>query len=411
MKKLPRALLAGLLIFILGLITLRSINQSVRAAAARQPDTQAQTSQPLVIAHPAPAAASLSLVYAETVPESNETTLWRAPADQLSQKIALAVITHKQGYPPIGAVSPNGSKIALLVIPPSADERTARTGSGEIWTLNSDGTGLTHAAVRAGWLEQWSPDSQWIVYSRLTPLATPADPQVPFRTEFYRAQTDGSTGSLLLSDDSSYAVIGLGWSADGEYLVARGDTRGYWQISAHDPENGHIRQNWQLPGISNLREITLSPDGSRVLVENLIDGQDTLRVIDLQASSVQAQSNLTSAAMPDELPVAPFQALWRGVGDLWLYHQPRSGQGASAGLAGAENDAILPDAITTTDEFLLPVSWSPNESWLLWKMYPYNSTNLYLQRSDSSALTQILAAQPGNWLTPFGWIAVERSSQ
>jgi len=416
MKTKLRGVIAGLLLFGLGIFVASRFFTPRPAAAS--PDAMASTTLPPALPLVAALDASnaqpggLSLIFGETAPESNQTTLYRVQVEQPAYKRTLASITHRVGYPPLGVVSPDGSRIALLVIPPDADERAARTGSGEIWTLDTTGGSLTRAAFRAGWLEEWSPDSVWIVYSRLIPLAAPRDPQIPFRSEFYRVRADGSTGNILLSDDSSYALNGLGWSADGEYLVAREDMSGVWTITAQDAASGQTVRTWNLPNTTLIRSISLSPDGTRVLIEDLAGDQQTLLSIDLDASKIQAQGvSLNSAGFSEALPVAPLQPVWRGDQDVWVYHLPINGTLASAGIAGMVNSAGLPQLPTAPGEYLLPEAWSPDGGWLLWQLYPRSDTELFLQKDSASTLTRIQPDQPGNWLRAFGWVTANGGGQ
>ena len=161
---------------------------------------------------PYQASNSPALVVVETVPDAQQSDIYRVDPANLSQRVLLAQASHLRGYPPEGRLSPDGNHLAILIIPPTASEQAARTSGGNLWV--ADSSGLRQAAVQVGFLAAWSPDNDALLYGRLIPLADPLHPEVPYRTEIYRMDAATLESTLLLADSDAYGVQVLGWSAD-----------------------------------------------------------------------------------------------------------------------------------------------------------------------------------------------------
>ena len=74
--------------------------------------------EPVVLFSPAiPQASDALLLYAETVPAQDLTTIWLASPAKLNGRVKFAAVRHLPGYPPKGSISPDGRQVALLVIP------------------------------------------------------------------------------------------------------------------------------------------------------------------------------------------------------------------------------------------------------------------------------------------------------
>lgn len=353
------------------------------------------------------------LVYSETVPNSNQSTLWMASVPDLNLRTLLATISHRLGYPPRGSVSPDGKLIAIFIVPPDAGETAARTNGGEIWVIHSDGSGLKRLASQAGFLAPWSHDSRWIAYGRLDPLTQVSDPQVLFRTEIWRVNILDSSTNLLLSDSQSYGVQPLGGSAaDDSFHIAQLSVEGQWAIRSVDPSNGAVLNTLRLPVAGLVRSLNLSSDGQQILIESVQNGTDTLSLFNLAAKDLQLQALavLASAPMPDQNPISPVAALWSSKTDhLWLYQSPQPGASPQARVLSAQNQSttllqVEPLLSQSPGTVLLPASWSPDEQWFIWRQYPHPSSTAFLQSSGLGQLTPIPLEQPGDWIGLFGWV-------
>ncbi len=354
---------------------------------------------------------STHLLYAETHPTSTESTLWAAPVDDLSAPRALANVSHRVGYPPVGSVSPDGRWVAIFIIPPGADERSARLDGGELWLAASDGSQLERLAAGVGQIGPWSPDSSAVSWSRLVELEEPRDEQVPFRTEVYRSALDGSPPALLLANESAYGVIPLGWSADGgRYLAALIGMDGGWTAYAYEPASGESAEQWPLPITGLVRDMQFSPSAGKILVEEAVDGEDRLMIIPLgRDDSLQAQAAIASQPFDDSMTTSPVSGMWSASGErVWVASAPAEGTQVSAqvmalGPNGAETVRAQP-ARAGGAAALLPESWSPDEQWFAWLAFPRPQSDVYVQRSGEDALRKVPLASPENWISVFGWL-------
>lgn len=354
---------------------------------------------------------STYLLYAETNPASTESTLWAAPVDDLSAARALANISHRVGYPPVGSVSPDGRWVAIFIIPPGVDERSARLDGGELWLATSDGSQLERLAGGVGQIGPWSPDSGAVSWSRLVELEEPRDEQIPFRTEVYRSALDGAPPSLLLADETAYGVIPLGWTADGgRYLAARIGMDGVWTAHAYATGDAESVEQWPLPITGLVRDIQLSPSGENLLVEEAVDGENRLRVLPLGGDDhVQAQAAIASQPFDDSMTASPVSGMWSTSGErVWVASAPADGAPVSAqvmalGPGGAETVQSQP-ARAGGVEVLLPESWSPDEQWFAWLAFPRPQSDVYVQRSGEDTLRKVPLSSPENWISVFGWL-------
>lgn len=357
---------------------------------------------------PAQSIPNARLIFAETVPQSAVSTVWLASAADPSERVQIASIDHAVGYPPTGAVSPSGDRVAFFITPPGEGPASARSTGSEIWLAALDGSPALLLTSGSGFFGHWSPDGVWLTFGRLTPLDQPAGGHVYYRTEIYRISAQDGASNLILTNEQDYALYPLGWAPQGDrYLVAVADITGAWRVEARDPATGDLLQTWPLPPYSLPRRFSLSPDAQSLLVEDLQSGQAVLSIFDLTGQQAQSQSILSSAPISDQRPVSPAAALWLPTGrSLWVYRQQQPDSEAVSQvlpLEAAAQSAPSPALDLPPDTLLLPESISPDAQWRSWRLYPHNYTTAYVQPAADTTLTQITPLQPGSWITHLGW--------
>ncbi len=347
----------------------------------------------------------MKIAYAETDGTTGNTTIWIANVTLATRKQLVTVI-NKVGYAIEGAVSPDGTKIAYLVISPQASEREARTDGGELWVMNSDGTDLHSIAYQVGDLAMWSPDSMKIAFSRLVALATPKNPQVPFQTELYSVRADGTGQKLLLSDDTAYGINPVGWSSDSQtFYYLEVTLQGQWSIQRIELASGLTALQAQLP-YSLIQSFQLSPNGMNLLV-TAVNSKGQRSLVNLSMDG-QRQEIIASGATGDQ-PVNQYSAIWSSDSKDLLAHIPsdavHAGGLQQVDIASNQARPLLSGGVTDGDVFFIPQSWSPDGAWLVLLQYPRLDSFVYLQTLADGSIAQLAPAQSSNWITPLGWIA------
>jgi Tol biopolymer transport system component len=157
--------------------------------------------------------------------------------------------THRQvlidGMPDAlgGSTSPDGSTIVFLRNPADTPE-----GSYGIWTMKTDGSGLTQLTPSDGVDSgpQWSPDGTQILFIRHLG-GVPGNP----RSGVFVMNADGSNLHAL-ADDPRTDYAATAWSPDGQRILV---------LSYGAPGEGYFLSVMKRDG-SDLREIYRGPCGS-----------------------------------------------------------------------------------------------------------------------------------------------------
>lgn len=359
---------------------------------------------PTVVPTPSgPLPPGLKVVYGETDGSFGTTVIWLASVTNLEWKRALATLVHKAGYGIEGAVSPNGKKIAYLIIPPGISEREARTAGGELWVMNADGTGPQRVADQVGYIAMWTSDSRALVFGRLVALENPKDPQVPFRTELYVVVADGSNPKLLLVEESAYGVQPLGWSENGQlFYYMRVTLQGRWELWGVDIHSGSMQFRASLPSEYFIQSVSLSPDGDNLLLTVLEKQHYALVALNIGRWE---QRTILKGARGDQ-PINRYAAIWSPDGqELVIHIPPEASQSARLeriNLWTEQKYTITTDPISG-EEFFVPRSWSPDGVWLFLLKYPQPQSLAYLVKSTGGSVIQIPLSTPSNWVTLLGW--------
>ena len=117
------------------------------------------------------------------------------------------------------AVSPNGAKVAF-----QCGECEGIANNPEIWTMNSDGSGMSLLVTGTNssyWSPIWSPDSSQIAYGASTPNGF----------FIYKINADGTNATQLTTGGSEENPI---WAGNGKiaYIVMSGSGSGTWVMNS-----------------------------------------------------------------------------------------------------------------------------------------------------------------------------------
>lgn len=400
----PLLLAASILLIIpLGL---RALQSSSIAAPTPSP------SLPIPATNPITQSVGLNILYSETDPQTNVTGLWSAPVLNLSARQLIASFPHQEGYPPYGRVSPDGQRLAVNNNPPGTSEQTVRANGGQLWVLNTDGTGLQKIADEVGFLSAWTPDSRGLVYGRRVPLENPTQPEVPYRTDIYLYDLQQNKSTQMILDDSAYGIQPLGWSADGgQFYSASIDLKGKWTISTWERAAQKTTQQTavNIPEGTKVRALSLSPDGKSILIEGYAQEDDVLDLLDLDSGTMQRVSKAPRASN-QAYPSA--SALWTPGGhDLLVSQLPNHSQTVRAEMVTGTAVSASPLHLQTLEagKFYIPACWSPDEQWFVLMEYPNPQSKVFLQKAGDSDPTPLPMKDSDHWVSVFGWAGLGES--
>lgn len=355
-----------------------------------------------------PLSPGLKIVYGETDGANGTTAIWLVNVtDILAERKLLATINHKAGYEVRGKVSPNGNKIAYIVVPPTTSEKSARTNGGELWIMNLDGSEPRMIANQIGYLGMWAPDSKSITVSRWIPIESSGVPVSGWRKEIYLVETEKSEIKLLVADEKSSDIQPVGWSGNEQvfYYVVRATITSAWELWAVNISNGSTYLQVSSPVETN--DIpTISPDGSWLLFTAIKDGQPTLIMLSIDGKQ---QKNIAQSTTSGE-SVSQFTGIWSANSQsILLYISPETGQQSSfeiVSLHTMEKQSFpITVSLTETEGYLALIGWSPDEKWAIAREYPTQpQSTLYIIKIDSGEMTKMPLTLPSNWLIPFGWV-------
>ncbi len=365
----PRVLIgAGLLLFVAGLLAGIFFPPNRAGAGAAAPETG---EPPLLVVKE----------YADT-----ESTLWLVDASDPARRTLWARVPHAFGWDLEGAVSPDGTRLAYLVAPPSAVD----PATDAVLLLRDRGSEQTLAkGLDLSGRLAWTADGAVLVRQ-----AVPgADGRTTYR--LLEVNTDGAARTLL-DGGTAAGLYPVGGGPDGaRYAVtmgAQGST--LWII-------GPDGQPAALPLADSVtRDWALSPDGRqlaftaqqgvrlRVAVATLPDGAGTL--------TTAAQAPPPRPALRDG-SAAP---AWHPDGSL------------SVGTFGAEANATLrlhgeaaPRVdYTPAQGFTLPVAWSADGAYLA--VRAFSGTGPGSVGQEAAAVIGpdgALQVIPGQYARVLGW--------
>lgn len=175
----------------------------------------------------------------------------------------LTTSNHFDGDP---AWSADGSRIAF---------QSDRTGYDEIWVMNADGSGQTQLTFIEGLSTDpaWSPDG--------TKIALVSDSSGD--DEIFVVNADGA-GPVNLTDNPAHDTS-PSWSPDGQHIVFSSHRDGDWEIYRMDAGGGNPVRLTTIAGFDG--GPSWSPDGSRIaFVRELGNGVYTIQAMDPDGTDV-----------------------------------------------------------------------------------------------------------------------------
>jgi Tol biopolymer transport system component len=354
-----------------------------------------------------PLPAGAKIVYSESNGTSITSTIWIASATNPLLRKRLITVTNRPGYGPQGAVSPDGSKIAFLVIPPDASEQTARFVGGDLWLMNSDGTNARRLINPVKYFAGWAPTNQQFAIGRLSSVSDTLSSEPGTRTELYAVSLSTPTPRILFSSELGEDVYPVGWSKDGKrffYTTRASLTSKWklWQVNIHDK----ARQLLMEAPTDSADLATLSPDGQYVAF--WVEGDP--RQLTVTSLTGELQKTVVSEAGSASSELLYTGGIWSSdSNEVAIYYQPQNGAPpilSRKSVDPAQQADIAQVTLSQPllkDEFLTPVYWSPDKKWIVLQKYPSGNI-FYFTSMNGDAPQQLLPSRPDNWIMPLGWI-------
>lgn len=267
----------------------------------------------------------------------------------------IATVAHAESFGVYAALSPDGQRIAYTVVPP-VEGQPSVDSPAELRVIQAD-TGDQALATGADLLVPpvWSPANDGVVFRRSVPAEG-----APGSFELVRIDLNGDE-TLLASGTDALFPIGY---AGGTLYYAAVSTSGT-DLYRYDGAPAFVAR------LSDdiARDWRLSPDGSKLaylVLQNRGDGSlgFVARVLDLSGDGLGGFAALDGrdASAPDE-----FGPLWNpATGGLTL---GRLLPDAASPLVEVAPDGAQRALTSTGRGFEVPVSWSPDGSYLIFRWF------------------------------------------
>lgn len=331
----------GILLALLALLAAVTVTGIVLRAS----EAQAAWQSPNVLAD------DPRIVYSELT--GQQSTLWIASAADLPRARPIATVSHREGYGLRAALSPDGKRIAYLVLPASA--RNPWT-EGALWVMGIDGRDplqlLSNADMHSAPI--WSRSGEQILVRE----ASVSDERLQYT--LVAVDTDGGSATKLVPEIAADGLYPIGWSEDGQRLYYATLTREGTDIQQLELLSGRVERVFHASdGIA--RDFRLSSQGDRLLYSEYQPlGQTAYRVRSTELGTGVSRTFLQSER-------ALLSPVWRpGEPAVTLGSEPaearlQGGLGALSGEAGGLDSMIAP---APSGGFLAPLAWSSDGAFL-----------------------------------------------
>lgn len=258
------------------------------------------------------------------------------PADDPSHPREVARIAHVAGYAPVGAVSPDGHTLALVV----ADAGPQANPTASLVALDLDSGDIRRLATNADVLRPpvWALDSRSVVITR---PATATDGRSAVLV--IQVFLDGSPAKELLRTAHVLGAYPVGFDQRGRLVTVVIDSRG----------STLVRDGNELGLLSSqvTRDWRLSPDGaSLAFIESSL------------ANGLEYRGRLVAIDAPGGQPAMTAQALTADGQQLGVAWRPGAGAptfGEEPVPSPAVAGSVSAQALQSSPGFDVPIAYSP----------------------------------------------------
>lgn len=332
--------------------------------------------------------------------ETTVTTLSAVHPSDPTQRRQIHAVEHAPGWDIVGATSPDGQRLAYLVLPP--DARDPQTEASLVLLEDLDRTDgprartLFRGADLRGALA-WSGDGASLFVRTTT---TDADGRPTFELWEINA-VDGQQRSLLRRSD----ILGLypvGRAGNGPtYSVSVGLNGSELLVIEGSAGVGAVERRPLSPLIT--RSWTLSPDGSQLAFTEQQGLDLRVRVAALAAGSAEIAVAAALDANGFDSTGGTASPTWHPDGSLSVGTLGHGDSGAPT-LRVQENGASATIDSERRDGFALPIAWSPQGSHLA--VRTFSGVGPGAPGEENAAVIDangISRAIPGEFVRILGW--------
>lgn len=146
------------------------------------------------------------------------------------------------------------------------------SGLSAILADGSEKTVLVEESEPGCWLRDgaWSPDQQWVIYTRICGGGAPTDWHAPNRTATVHLYDIASeTASELIPNDGTYQDYVGGWSPDGETVIFYSNRAGeHYNLFLYDFASGETTQITDFQ--DDIGRVTFDPTGRYLLYNRYV---------------------------------------------------------------------------------------------------------------------------------------------
>jgi Tol biopolymer transport system component len=345
---------------------------------------------------PTPASTALPFYYADTDPAAAITSIRRATTDDVNASSVIAVFNHATGSQPTGSLSPDGTRIALLI----NDKDPSDTLNGTLWLLQTDGSYFQPASQTTCSWYAWRQDSQALALF----TQTLANNTSTVKTRITQLNLFTKETSLILEEDATFDLKPLGWSSGGaEFVVMSLNQAGNWSVASINLERNARIELFHLPATDLLRNAWLSPSGAYILLDIIRSNEALLLLSTLDGDQ---QVNVASVGVGLFSTPLPFTAIWSPDGQRLLINQPSAGQTATTWKTyELQGVASVPINLGVVDpsHILRLLAWSPDGKWLTMAESPFPYSRLYIKEISADDRLLLPLEKSDNQASWLGW--------
>ncbi len=341
--------------------------------------------------------------YSETDTTSSTTRVWKSTTSDVNARSEIAIFSHAPGSLPTGKLSPDGSRIGLIITPEDAGDVT----TGELWLLTTDGTYFQRATKENYSWFGWKQDGQALALFSQTTVSNPSSQPMSVETTLSKLNLSTGETSVILFEDSVVDAKPLGWSAGGdEFVMMTLSSTGKWLVSSIIMESGSQVGRFSLPDNDLLRNAWLSPNGAYLLVDIIRNEKAILMLFSLDGKQ---QVEIASIGIGLYSDPTSFAAVWSPDGQHLLINQPSAGSSSTTWKTvdlqgGADTPVYLGEV--DPNHYLRPLDWSLDGNWLAMAESPFPYARIYIKEISASDRLRLPLAETGNLASWLGWSSI-----